>query len=289
MEVNLKIAILVSKKYYEENYIDDIILKQALESRGHNVIIMNWDNTQYDFSENDCAIIRSCWDYDQRVEEFLIYLENISKETQLINSFSILKENCSKTYLLRLKSIGIPIVESRFIHNLDDLNKSLASLKDDILILKPTISASGRNTHRLRRSDPNLRTLAIDLLKNGSIMIQPYLSSVESLGERSTVVINNNIVFTMLKKPAPGKFLVHNHNGGTYSPDNLQENDKAFIQNIISKLPDKTAYVRIDYLYDKGEAKLLELELIEPNLYLHQNPKGVRHLCDYIEKISLHK
>lgn len=283
----MKIAILVSKAYLKEPYIDDLTLKTALESRGHQVHLVNWDNGTYDFVQDDFAIIRSCWDYDEQVDVFIKKIENISSKTRLVNPFETIKKNSNKIYLENLKLLGIPIVDSVFIHSLAALEDGLAQITSDQIILKPTVSASGKNTHLLKKSDPDLYMLAASLLTKSSILLQPYLSSIETEGERSTVVINNNIAFTMLKRPAPGQYLVHNHKGGTYTPDQVLEKDMPFIEKVISHLPLNTAYVRIDYLYEKGEPRLLELEMIEPNLYLHQNPKSVEFLCDYFDSMSL--
>lgn len=278
-----KLAILVSKKYSKEYHQDDVLLKEAMEAAGVETDIINWDNEHYDFSKVDGAIIRSCWDYDQRVEEFLETIEKISKMTTLINPYSTIKNNSDKSYLKVFSNKGIPIVETYFLTKIYELPSLLNRVKSDTIIIKPSVSASGRNTYRLSKSELGIKDIVCDILKHSTVLIQPFYDSVQTAGEKSTVVINDEVVFTMNKKPKEGGYLVHTHLGGTYTPDEVSKKDESFIKDVIKHLPDKTAYVRIDYLFNENnEPRLLELELIEPNLYLNNNPRGLKLLSDYI-------
>ncbi|MCH4891026.1 hypothetical protein EZV73_25840 [Acidaminobacter sp. JC074] len=279
-----RITILVSEYYRINQHVDDLTLKKALLKENYYVDIINWDNKEYDFEKSDLVIIRSCWDYDQRVDEFLETMQGISSKTKLINPLSTIIENSSKLYLHDLSIKGIPIVQTEFLFSPNDIASALDNISTEMVILKPTVSASGRNTFRFSKDDPDLIMYSSRILEESSAMLQPYIDSIETSGEKSTVVINNEIVFTMNKIPAEGNFLVHTHHGGQYIPDKVDASDMAFIQKIISNLPDETAYVRIDYLHKENNPLLLELEMIEPNLYLHKNPIGLSHLVNYIKQ-----
>ncbi|MBN4069612.1 MAG: hypothetical protein COA82_13450 [Alkaliphilus sp.] len=157
------------------------------------------------------------------------------------------------------------------------MRKSLISKEVSVdcvqVVIKPVSSASGRDTYLIDIDDEKVIVKrAGDILKKKDVMIQPYINTIETLGEKSTVVVDGVPVYTMLKKPKDGSFLVHEHHGGTYTKTQISVVEKAFVEQIISTFAEKPVYMRVDYLFDQnGAPMLLELELIEPNLYLSKS------------------
>lgn len=278
----IDVVILVSLEYSLNHHPDDLALQETLIARGYTVEIVAWDNRSYDFSQVKLAIIRSCWDYDERLEEFLIAMAKIEEKCILLNSWEMIRGNSNKYYLQDLKAKGIPIVPTVFIKDSAQILSALNNFTTEQIVVKPVISASGRNTYRFHRTERELITEKVEeLLKFKDVMIQPYLNTIESKGEKSTVVIDGQIVYTMLKKPAAGNFLVHTHRGGKYVKDQADIKDQSFIRQVLDALPELPLYLRIDYLFDSaGNPLLLELELIEPNLYLAVNELGLQLLTD---------
>lgn len=275
-------AILVSQKYYDEPYVDDIVLRDELIACGHTAKLVAWNDENIDFSLFKIAIIRSCWDYDQRLTEFLKRLYVIQSKCLLLNPYETIKENSSKLYLKYLQEKGAPIVPTIFIHSELDFQKQKIDFNSEQIIVKPVISASGRDTYRYNSNDTKgIEETVKKILKTKTAMIQPYIESIETVGERSTVVIDGQSVFTMKKKPARGSYLVHKHWGGTYTETIPTEQDLLFLKETISLLEEEPLYVRVDYVYGKDKKPLLlELELIEPNLYLAQNTLGLKILSE---------
>ena len=282
MTKTIDVVILVSLEYSINRHPDDLALQATLIARGCTVEIVAWDNRSYNFSQVKLAIIRSCWDYDERLEEFLIAMAEIKETCILLNSWEMIHTNSNKYYLQDLKANGIPIVPTVFIKDSAQILSALNSFTTKQVVVKPVISASGRNTYRFYRAERGLITEKVEeLLKFKDVMIQPYLNTIESKGEKSTVVIDGQIVYTMLKKPATGNFLVHIHHGGKYVKDQADIKDQSFIRQVLNALPELPLYLRIDYLFDSaGNPLLLELELIEPNLYLSVNELGLQLLTD---------
>ena len=278
----IDVVILVSLEYSINRHPDDLALQEILIARGYTVEIVAWDNRSYDFSQVKLAIIRSCWDYDERLEEFLIAMAKIEEKCILLNSWEMIRGNSNKYYLQDLKAKGIPIVPTVFIKDSGQTLSALNNFTTEQIVVKPVISASGRNTYRFHRTERELITEKVEeLLKFKDVMIQPYINTIESKGEKSTVVIDGQIVYTMLKKPAAGNFLVHIHRGGKYVKDQADIKDQSFIRQVLDALPELPLYLRIDYLFDSAENPLLlELELIEPNLYLAVNELGLQLLTD---------
>lgn len=273
------IAILVSQDYGPSHpYPDDALLCHAFEGMGHQARIICWDDETVDYQQYDAAIVRSCWDYDKRLSEFLDRLAHIHQQTVLLNPFEIIRENTDKRYLLKLEERGVPIVPTVVVENKEEMQIPESWQQ---VIVKPTVSASGRDTSRHSgRDQQGIRAASAAILNQGkTAMLQEYLSSVEEYGERSSVLIAGKITFTMKKTPKSGDFLVHTHHGGTYIPVKTTLEEQQFLELLISKIGEAPLYMRVDYLRRKdGLICLLELEQIEPNLYLRENEEGLKML-----------
>ena len=271
-----RIAILASQDHGPSHpYPDDVLLLYAFEQLGHRAHIICWDDEAIDYQHYDAAIVRSCWDYDQRLPEFMNRLAHIHNHTVLLNPYEIIRENADKQYLLTLEQSGVPVVPTLFIQDAEDLHVPESWKR---VIVKPTVSASGRDTSLHVASDPQGIHAAIAALtkKGKTAMLQEYQPSIEEYGERSSVMIAGETTFTMKKTPKDGNFLVHKHHGGTYIPVETTLEEERFLDLLIQKIAEAPLYMRVDYLRCKdGLICLLELEQIEPNLYLHENAKGL--------------
>lgn len=274
-----RIAILTSGDYGPLTpYPDDALLCESFNNLGHEAQIVCWDDESVDYTTYDGAVVRACWDYDRRLPEFLKKMEYIHQRTVLLNPYETIRENTDKRYLFELKDRGVPIVPSIIVEETEELSIPFQWPK---VIVKPTVSASGRDTSLFFGLDrQGIYEAANDILKQGKyVLLQEYLPSVEEYGERSSVLIAGNVTFTMKKTPKTGNFLVHMHHGGTYSPIQATSDEKEFIELLLSKMDAIPLYMRMDYLRQKdGRICLLELEQIEPNLYLGKNEEGLKLL-----------
>lgn len=300
-----KLAILTYSNYSDEAQIDDVVLREAVTRRGLAAEIVVWDNPDIDFSEFSHAIVRSTWDYDQRAAEFISFLEKLESDgVVLFNPLELMRANTDKRYLTELAKPSLNVVPTIFI---DPQTFALTDLTNDgvdhfsfsclqtaldhtvgvydsfeYLIIKPTQSASGKHTVRVPCQDRSAINEAVATIPAyAAIMVQPYLDMVETHGERSTVVIEGQACFTMKKVPAEGGFLVHTEHGGTYTPTELEPADTAFIDSLIANLETVPLYMRVDYVCDsRMNRMLLELELVEPYLYLNKSALALNKLAD---------
>src|SRR5690606_21518514 len=125
-------------------------LEMALRAQGAEVYIVDWDESAAPWKEFDLAVLRSCWDYTERIVEFLVWAERISHLTRLLNAFEVVRWNTDKHYLSELAHAGIAIVPSRFIEPGDDgadaLRAFLENHAEAELVVKPAIGAGSRDT-----------------------------------------------------------------------------------------------------------------------------------------------
>jgi len=281
LDKSIDVVILVSSIYAEDNYSDDVLLKTALEKHNYLVKIIAWDDENFNFKQARLVVIRSCWDFDQRVSQFFEKVAQIARTSLLVNNLEIMLAYRSKYYLQRLQALNIPIVPTEFATNLNDALVAMKKLSSNHFVIKPHISASGRDTYRINIRDKVAITTAVkSILKSGKdVVLQTYIESVETVGERSTIVIDGSIIYTMKKTPEEGNFLVHEHHGGAYKGVVISEQETAFVEKVIRTFKTPPAYMRIDYLFNTdGKPLLLEAELVEPNLYLSRSDKVLQAL-----------
>ena len=282
---NVDVVILVSLAYKTNPHRDDMLLNQALSNYQLIVNIVAWDDDSYDFKQAKLVIIRACWDYDKRADDFFLKLEEIAKSCLLINDLKTISAYKNKYYLQSLKAKGVPIVPTEYATNFDEVFTAIKNLSSKKIVIKPAMSASGRDTYLLSSSDRKsiIKVSGVILRSNKDLVLQSYISSIETEGEKSTVVIDGAIVYSIQKTPAAGNFLVHEHHGGVYKEAQVTTKEQGFIHKLINTFEVPPVYMRVDYLRDKsGKSILLEVELIEPNLYLSRSEQVLQALTTKI-------
>ncbi|SFI25918.1 glutathione synthetase, ATP-grasp domain [Tindallia magadiensis] len=280
MSCHKNVAILVSQKYAAKYHPDDLALKERLETFGCTVSIVPWDDQRILYSKFDTAIVRSCWDYQHRLSEFIQQMKAIEQQCHLVNQSSIIIWNSDKLYLKWLSDNGVPTVPSFFVDYPESLTPSSLNFSAEKLVIKPSIGASGHHTYLVNARDFNSIQYHLNhSLHSKAAVIQPFVQSIQEVGERSAVIIDGEPVFVMKKTPAKDGFLVHEHWGGTYQETLLSQTDHRFLDHLMNVLNPLPLFMRVDFLYDtEGNPMLLELEMIEPNLYLSRNPIGLNKL-----------
>lgn len=281
----MKLLILTEIRYLRENYCDDILLKEAVEKIGGRADIKRWDDPALHPEDYDAAIVRSCWDYHNRKKEFLQALKDISEKTKLFNPYEIIEWNSDKAYLAQLPE-ELKSIDSYYIHSENDVAKVISRLplEWEELVIKPSVSASGLDTYQVNR-DQALEFVNKILEIGKTAMIQPFIESVRTEGERSLVVIAGECKIIVRKFPKAGGFLVHNHHEGRFELSEPTEKDKKKSDQIINALEKihgiKPLYMRVDLLGDE-DPLILELELIEPGLFIQHIQGGADFLVNAI-------
>lgn len=237
---------------------------------------VSWDDDRTDWAAFDAAIIRTTWDYQTRMADFLSALDRIEAAgAPVFNSPSIVKWNINKLYLLELEKKGIAIPptlaadgltgeEGAQKHQIATWQKELASKK---LVIKQQVGAGAHHQYLVEEDTqlPELKT---------PVLIQPFLPSIQSFGEISFLFIGGKFSHALLKTTQKGDYRIQSLYGGkeqVYHPDKQQ---LTCAQNALEAIEADLLYARIDMVSDgKGGWLLMEMELIEPYLYPEQGPK----------------
>jgi glutathione synthase/RimK-type ligase-like ATP-grasp enzyme len=266
------------------------VLRRALEDAGAEVAVAHWDDPAVDWAGFDLVVIRSTWDYSWRVAEFVAWAERCGKVTRLANPAGVVRWNTDKRYLGDLAEAGVPAVETRYLAPGDPVG-----LPDDHeYVVKPT---SGAGARLAARYTPEERETAVRQLERMhaqglTAMVQPYLSSIDASGERALQFFG-------------GRFLHASRKGAVLEPGTAYDADKvphprlepweptpaelSVAERALAAVPDapELLYARVDLVDgDDGQPRVMELELIEPNLFLWLHPESLPVVVEAIVKAA---
>ena len=262
---------------------DDDLLLPPLGEAGFIVESVPWRRDE-DWSRFDCVVVRTTWDYHKDAERFVEVLERIQRQTRLFNPFELLRWNIDKSYLADLERRGVPVVPTLFGRDLDhaglqDLRRRLGT----DLVIKPTVSAGADNTFRLDASaSGELLAQVARCFARRAYMAQPFMGSVVEHGELSLFYFSGvrgtlELSHTVLKVPKAGDFRVQEEHGGRLRLVEADASARAVAETTLAALDETPLYARVDLVREKADGvayRLMELELIEPSLYLRYAPQA---------------
>jgi glutathione synthase/RimK-type ligase-like ATP-grasp enzyme len=256
----------------------------ALREAGLAVELVRWDDPAVDWAGFDLVVVRSCWDYAWRLEEFLGWAESVPR---LANPVEILRWNTDKVYLRDLERAGLPVVPTAW----DPAGAGDLPVAGE-WVVKPSISAGSRDTARWDTPDAVLEHVAELTGAGRTAMVQPYLTSVDDLGETAMLFIGGAFSHAVRKGPllAPGEGVRQDRNSrGDLRAVDPSEAQRAVAQAVFDAVPglvgiaDAPLYARIDLVQDAdGNPVVLELELTEPSLFLPQAPEAAVTLAEAV-------
>lgn len=295
--MNFDVVILTEHKYIdpvktdwyiEQAMLEDQLVLEALEALGLKVVIKDWADSDFDWATTKTILFRSTWDYFHRFDEFEPWLKRVSQLTTLINPADQILWNMDKHYLQDLKEKGIPIVESHFIKR--GSTESLAEIHQKLgwteTVIKPTISGAARHTYRLNPANYVAHEeILADLIANEDFILQPFQKNVLTKGEVSHVMMHGRYSHSILKLAKEGDYRVQDDFGGSIQLYTASKEEVRFAQKAISVCLPLPLYARVDVIWDNNnELALIELELIEPELWFRKNDQAAVLLANAIQK-----
>ena len=272
---------------YVENIFQEYhLLKEALEGEGLTVARTNWDDPEYDWSQTRAVVFRTVWDYFERFNEFLSWLQEVEKKTQLINPYSLLSWNVDKHYLKDLAAKGIQIIPTHFVDR--GKQESLAQIcqqhqwKD--IVIKPAVSGAAFLTYKIEANEiPKKEGLFQQLVTERDMLVQEYQETITEMGEASLMVFNGQYTHAILKKAKAGDFRVQDDFGGTVHPYTPTAEEIAFAERVFEVCDPVPVYGRADIVWDQNRnCYLSELEIVEPELWLRNHPASAQSFASGI-------
>ncbi|MFD9393461.1 RimK family alpha-L-glutamate ligase [Streptomyces sp. NPDC060000] len=258
------------------------VLRAALTAAGAEAEVVCWDDADADWASYDLAVIRSTWDYSWRAAEFTAWAERCGKLTRLANPAAVVRWNTDKRYIGELAAAGVPTVPTHYLAPGDTVGP--ADLPGDHeYVVKPASGAGARYAARYTpdRREAAVRHLARMHAEGLTAMVQPYMRSIDTGGERALQFVGGRLLHASRKRAvlAPGTAFDADkvaHPG--LEPWTPAPAELAVAERALAAVPDapELLYARVDLVDgDDGEPRVMELELVEPNFFLFLHPESV--------------
>ena len=262
---------------------DDDLAIGPLNGLGWDVSTVSWRDKTVDWNSFDIVVIRTTWDYQRTPDAFVEVLEKIELSTaRLENSLDVVKWNLDKRYLRELEDKGLRIVPTIWdgVYDQRSFYRWTADLGTDELIVKPTVSATAYHTYRLTEFDPDL----VEAFATRPFMVQPFLKSIVTEGEYSIFYFGGEYSHAILKSPNSEDFRVQEEYGGVITAFDPDEKLRAAADKAFAMIDPRPLYARVDLVRDADEEfALMELELIEPALYLRMEKHAPQRFAKAID------
>jgi hypothetical protein len=277
-----------------EQFDEDRLIVEALARRGIEAGLVSWDADGVGWRAFDLVVVRSTWDYTERLDEFLAWADSVGE--RLRNSPAVLRWNSNKRYMGDLEEAGLAVVPTRYVAPGDPL----PDLEGEVVV-KPVISAGGRDTGRFGPAahDEALALLARLGEAGREAMVQPYLAAVDTRDESALVHVAGEYSHGLRKlavlrpdEVAPVRDDALGAAEAMYDPDLVRARDatreertvaKRILDHVAERFGAMPLYARVDLVPGPdGDPVLIELEVVEPNLYLHESPETAERMAEAI-------
>lgn len=271
----MRVAIATCKNPPEPDP-DEALLLGALCGAGLEASVLAWDDdsVQASFAAQDLVVLRSTWNYYERVDDFVAWTARIGAATRVLNPPRIVAWNAKKTYLAELDKRGVDIVPTELVHRGQerDVISVFAERGWEQVVIKPVVSAGSFRTERFSREElPAAQEFLDGLVADRDAMVQQWMPSVQTYGERSLVWIDGEITHAIRKTP---RFA-----GGVEQVSGevpIADDERAFAERALAPLASELLYARVDMVRDATDVlRIMELELIEPSLFFQQSPPAL--------------
>ena len=269
--------------------IDDELAVLPLARRGIHVETISWDRAGVDWRQYALVVIRSTWDYQHNAEAFLRMLETIERSgVRLENGSEIVRWNMRKTYLRDLAARNIEIVPTFWREGLrrEELVPLFEELRSTEAVIKPVMSSNAQGAWRLDAQRAHELAPEIEAYFAGRpLMMQPFERGIVEEGEFSMIYLNGTHSHSILKMPKRDDFRVQEEHGSkiisiTPEPALLAAGDAA-----IAAVGQKLLYARTDFVRSGDTFRVMELELVEPSLYLRIDAGAPERFADAIASL----
>ncbi len=262
---------------------DDGLLTDALKSRGLSATRLDWSDPGVDWSRYRCAVFRTTWDYYERPAEFRAWLDRVETATRLFNPVEVVRWNLDKHYLADLARAGVPVVETCYLET--GCGTTLREVLDrsgwDAAVVKPCVSATARETYRFDRGNVHeVEPIVARLLEVEAMLVQPFQRAIPEQGEDALMFLDGRYSHAVRKVPRPGDFRVQDDHGGTVHPHAATPEQIALGERALAAVSSTPIYARVDMVRDNdGRQAIMELELIEPELFFRFHPPAAEALA----------
>ncbi|MCC6931087.1 MAG: hypothetical protein IT359_18995 [Gemmatimonadaceae bacterium] len=268
---------------------DDRLAVGELRQQGASVESAVWDSPLVDWSRYDGIVVRSTWDYHLRPDDFERWLAHIDAlGIPIWNPAALLRWNMDKRYLLDLSERGVETVPTVILDRAAPvtLTDVVNEMEWDEVVYKPSIAASGYRSAHVRSGDHAAHEAGFaQLLGERDVLVQPFIAEVVEHGEWSLLFFAGQFSHAVRKRARAGEFRVQDDFGGSVTPETPRSALIAQAEGVLTHIPRPWLYARVDVCDVAGSLMLMELELVEPDLFLRHHPSAPRRFAAAIRQL----
>lgn len=284
----IRLAVATSSDY-SNLHPDDERLFAALERRGVAIDACVWNDAAIDWARYDAVLVRTIWDYFRRYDEYQRWLDRLERAgVRTLNPLDVLRWNADKRYLLELARRGVPIVPTSLAAG-GDLLGAIRALDADTVVVKPVVSGGAWHTVCGRRDDPAFHAQLAALPRALDYLVQPFLREIVA-GEWSLLFFDGVFSHAVLKTPAAGDYRVQTDFGGSTRssapPPSVVAAAQAALEATRALGDGALRYARVDGVCVDGTFLVMELELIEPLLFLRERPDAAERFAAVVARAA---
>ena len=277
---------IVTCKDFPELFGGEQLLLPVLRDLGHQVDVCIWDAPDVVWQSYDAVVIRSPWDYYKKLSQFLAWLDVLAVcKVNVINDIETLRWNLNKSYLLELSQAGVPVIPTRLVTSSDQrtLHQIFKAMQSKDIVIKPVQSAGAWRTLRVNSDNLADAELSFEAWRQEhDFLVQVFMPEIVADGEWSLIYFDGQFSHALLKRAKAGDFRVQSDHGGTVSKAYASENICRQAIRSLKHLPRMPCYARVDGVVRDGTFLLMELELLEPQLFLDIEAQAA---CRFAEAI----
>ena len=257
---------------------DDSLVAEALADHNIRTDAVCWDDETANWLKYGAIVIRSTWDYHLRIAEFRAWIDRLAAMgARLWNPPDVLRWNSDKRYLLsvgteNLRPPPTVVFDKGSCVALEDF---LQSRGWDEVVVKPTISADGFSTERTTLDSAEDDQPLLDaMLTRSDVMVQPIVPQIRTQGELSLMFFGGAFSHAVSKRPTGGEFRVQERLGGIISLVDVAPSIVDRAEALLKSAVARSLYARVDVVETPERLVLMEIELVEPSLFLHHAPES---------------
>ena len=277
-EAQVPLVLLATSREWPEGEPGHAALDAALAAHGLASRWVVWDDLAVDWGTAEVVAVRSAWDYDARLGEFLGWASGVGPT--LLNGASVFRWNTDKRYLIELQDAGLPVVPTVSAETVFEVRA--AADEFGLAVVKPRVGAGGRGLEVVSDGGVWLPQEGHD----GPWVVQPLVESIRTDGEISVFVIGGRPVSQVVKHPSVNDIRVHEQYGGTSRSVELGEQPAVLaaraIATVVDLLGEEIVYARVDMMRHDGRLVVSEVELTEPGLYLDVLPLNAQPFAEAV-------
>jgi glutathione synthase/RimK-type ligase-like ATP-grasp enzyme len=278
---------LVTSEEFPELEPDSRLLFPALEEAGVQAVPAVWTDPSVDWSSFDAIVVRSPWDYFMHAREWAAWLDRVEASgVPTWNPLKVIRWNSHKSYLQQLAGAGVPVVDTVMTQGdgAVDLQDVLAGAGWEDAVVKPAIDGGATRLFRVSDVDDAQERFE-SLMADGDVLVQPYLPSIVDQGELSLIYLGGELSHVVRKKAKPGDIRVQPVWGGSFELEGPTSEAIHVADRVFDSIDADLLYARVDLVRGlDDQLQLIELEVIEPLLFLELEPAAPKRYADALKE-----